>query len=60
MKEEYTDGAMIDANANQYTFVWGNAIKTNKSKMESTLKELWACAKSVAKEELKNQTPTLS
>ena len=30
IKELYTDGTKIEANANRYTFVWGNAIKTNK------------------------------
>jgi len=57
LKEVYTDGTKIEANANRYTFVWGNAIKTNKSKMEIALKELWAYAQSVATEELKDQTP---
>ncbi len=28
IKELYTDGTKIEANANRYTFVWGNAIKT--------------------------------
>src|SRR5215210_1887975 len=34
LKELYTDGTKIEANANRYTFVWGNAIKTNKEKMK--------------------------
>ena len=32
LRELYTDGTKIEANANRYTFVWGNAIKTNKEK----------------------------
>lgn len=58
LKEVYTDGTKIEAQANRYTFVWGNAIKTNKARMEEQLKELWAYAERVAKEELKDETPT--
>ena len=58
LKEVYTDGTKIEANANRYTFVWGKAIKTNKAKMEAQLKELWAYAESVTAEELKDQAPT--
>ena len=57
LKEVYTDGTKLEAQANRYTFVWGNAIKTNKAKMEQQLKELWAYAEGVAAEELKDQTP---
>jgi len=58
LKEVYTDGTKIEANANRYTFVWGNAIKTSKVKMEAALKQLWQYAESVAAEELQDQTPT--
>ena len=34
VKEMYTDGIKIEANANRYTFAWGNTIKTNKEKMK--------------------------
>lgn len=57
LKEIYTDGTKIEANANRYTFVWGNSIKYNKEKMETQLKELWAYTESVAKEELKDIAP---
>ena len=30
LKDVYVDGTKIEANANRYTFVWGNAIKTSK------------------------------
>ena len=40
LKEIYTDGTKIEANANRYTFVWGKAIKTNKEKMKRQLDEL--------------------
>lgn len=58
LKEVYTDGTKMEANANRYTFVWGNAIKTNKEKMAAQLKELWQYAQSVAKEELGDDEPT--
>lgn len=57
LKEIYTDGTKLEAQANRYTFVWGNAIKTHKAKMEEQLKELWAYAESVAAEELNDETP---
>ena len=57
LKEVYTDGTKLEAQANRYTFVWGNAIKTSKSKMEEQLKSLWAYAESVAAEELKDEAP---
>lgn len=58
LKEVYTDGTKIEAQANRYTFVWGNAIKTSKARMEAQLKELWAYAEHIAAEELKDETPT--
>lgn len=57
LKEVYTDGTKIEANANRYTFVWGNSINHNKSKMESQLKELWAYTEKIAAEELKDTAP---
>jgi len=55
LTEAYLDGTKIEANANRYTFVWGRRIKTYKDKIKDQLKELWAYAESVAKEELGNQ-----
>ena len=57
LKEVYLDGTKIEANANRYTFVWGRAIKTNKERIKKQLKDLWAYAESVAKEELENNEP---
>lgn len=54
LKEIYTDGTKIEANANKYTFVWGNSIKYNKAKMEAQLKELWAYTEQVAADEIKD------
>jgi lambda repressor-like predicted transcriptional regulator len=57
LKEIFTDGTKNEAQANRYTFVWGNAIKTSKARMEEQLKELWAYAEGIAAEELKNEIP---
>jgi IS5 family transposase len=57
LKEVYTDGTKLEAQANRYTFVWGNAIKTSKARMEEQLKELWAYAEDIAAKELKDETP---
>lgn len=58
LRRVFTDGTKIEANANRYTFVWGNSIKTNRAKMGEQLKELWKHAEAVAAEELKDQRPT--
>lgn len=59
LKEVYVDGTKIESAANRYTFVWGNAIKTNKEKMAAQLHELWQYAKSVAKAEMDDTDPTV-
>ncbi|PZR29953.1 MAG: hypothetical protein DI535_00155 [Citrobacter freundii] len=33
IKELYTDGTKIEANANRYTFVWGKSIKTHPDRI---------------------------
>lgn len=58
LKDVNVDGTKIEANANRYTFVWGNAIKTNREKVEQQLEELWNYAESIAAEELKDKRPT--
>lgn len=58
LKDVYVDGTKIEANANKFTFVWGNSIKTNKVKMSQQLNELWAYTQKVAQEELGDDTPT--
>ena len=58
LKEIYTDGTKLEANANRYTFVWGNAIKTNKEKMKLQLDELWKYAQSIAAEEMDDTDPS--
>ena len=58
LKDIYVDGTKIEANANRYTFVWGNAIKTSKEKMSAQLDQLWDYAEKVAAEELKDKRPS--
>jgi len=57
LKEVYVDGTKIEANANKYTFVWGNSIKTNKEKMKKQLDELWLQAQQVLAEEMELPEP---
>lgn len=52
IKDLYTDGTKIEANANRYTFVWGNGIKGHREKIKQQLNELWQYARSVAASEL--------
>jgi len=52
LKEQYIDGTKIEANANRFTFVWGNSIKTNKERIKNQLNELWNYALTVAQQEL--------
>jgi transposase len=57
IKEVYTDGTKIEANANRYTFVWGKAIKNNRERISRQLQELWEYAGSVAAEEMGSEDP---
>ena len=57
LKEVYVDGTKIEANANKYTFVWGNSIKTNKEKMKKQLDDLWLQAQQVLAEEMELPEP---
>lgn len=58
LKQIYTDGTKIEAQAGRYTFVWGNSIKTNKAKMLTQLEELWNYAQSINNEDDPNPEPT--
>lgn len=58
LKQIYTDGTKIEAQAGRYTFVWGKSIKTNKAKMLTQLEELWNYAQSINNEDDPNPEPT--
>lgn len=47
IKDIYTDGTKLEANANRYTFVWAKAIKRNKERIKEQLEELWAYVQQV-------------
>lgn len=57
LQDVYVDGTKIEANANRYTFVWGNAIKTNRAKIKTQLQELWAYAEQITTLEKEDTTP---
>lgn len=57
LKDVYTDGTKIEANANKYTFVWGKAIKKSRERISKQLEELWNYTQQVAKQELTGETP---
>src|SRR5258708_36140098 len=58
LKDLYTDGTKIEANANRYTFVWGKSIQNNKAKIKEQLNELWKHAQTVAASELDDTDPS--
>lgn len=57
IKQLYTDGTKLEANANRYTFVWSKASKNNRQRVGKQLEELWSYAVGVAKEELMDTQP---
>jgi transposase len=57
MKQIYTDGTKIEAQAGRYTFVWGKSIQTNKGKMLTQLEDLWNYAQSISNDEGPNPEP---
>jgi len=58
IRDLYTDGTKIEANANRYTFVWGKAIKTSRERIGQQLDELWKYALTVAGSELDDTDPS--
>ena len=57
IKEVYIDGTKMEASANRYTFVWGNAIETQKEKIRQQLEEIRGHVQSVYEQE-KDLPPT--
>jgi transposase len=58
IKDLYTDGTKIEANANRYTFVWGKAIKRSRERIKQQLDELWKYAQTIAASELPDTDPS--
>jgi transposase len=57
LKQVFTDGTKIEANANRYSFVWGKSISKSKERIGVQLKELWAYTQKVAREEFNEPEP---
>ncbi|MBC7903778.1 MAG: IS1182 family transposase [Gemmatimonadaceae bacterium] len=58
IKDLYTDGTKIEANASRYTCVWGKSVEKNKQKITQQLNELWQYAQQVAASEMDDTDPT--
>jgi len=54
LKDQFTDGTKIEANANRYTFVWKGAVEKNKAKLQTKLKGLIEEIEQTITEEEKN------
>lgn len=57
IKELYTDGTKIEANANRYTFVWGKSVERSRERIKKQVDELWQYAQHIASEELADTAP---
>lgn len=57
IKNIYTDGTKLEAQANKFSFVWGKSIKNYQVKISQQLEELWDYTAQVASEELTEEKP---
>lgn len=55
IKQIYTDGTKIEANANKYSFVWGKRVRNDKARIAHQLEQLWEYTQQVAEEELQQE-----
>ncbi|MEI8096431.1 MAG: IS1182 family transposase [Spirochaetales bacterium] len=51
LKTYFVDGTKIEANANKYSFVWGNAVDTFDNKMDQQLRAYVKAAQEIARAE---------
>lgn len=51
IKDVYTDGTKLEANANRYTFIWAKAIAKSKERILGQLESLWSYVEDVYKKE---------
>lgn len=51
MKNYFVDGTKIEANANKYSFVWGNAVESFSKKMDAQLRAYLKQAQEIAQAE---------
>jgi hypothetical protein len=52
IKDLYTDGTKIEANASRYSCVWGSSVQKNKKQITDQLNELWEYAQKVTAAEM--------
>lgn len=52
IKQIYTDGTIIEANANRYTFVWAKAVKGHKERIANEFNRIWEYAQKLASQEM--------
>jgi transposase/IS5 family transposase len=52
IKDLYTDGTKMEANASRYSCVWGSSIEKNKKVISEQVNELWQYAQTVAAAEM--------
>lgn len=57
LKQVFTDGTKIEANANRYTFVWGRSISKSRERISNQLRELWTYTQQVARDEFNEPEP---
>jgi transposase len=57
IKEIYTDGTKLEANANKYSFVWGKSIQRRREQILQQINELWAYATEVGIAEMQDVRP---
>lgn len=57
LKDIYTDGTKIEANANKFTFIWKKAVQGRQEKMLERINSLWDYAVSVTKIEMEETRP---
>ncbi len=57
LKDIYTDGTKLEANANKFTFIWKKAVQGRQEKMLDRIHTLWDYAVSVTKQEVQETKP---
>ena len=57
IKNIYTDGTKIEAQANKYSFVWGKAINKSRERIAKQLDDLWDYTQKLTEQELAEEKP---
>ena len=59
IKNIYTDGTKIEAQANKYSFVWGKAINKSRERIAKQLDDLWDYTQKLTEQELAEEKTKL-